>query len=181
MVRLPSFYPEARQRYQLRVRRSSQLTEPFHKPSPNIPLDNQSSQVTNLAGFRGRIVIMADFMTSCQEERSITTGALLTVEQNLAHAHLLKGVEIVEVTVDAWRDTPSRIRAYQKTFGVHWTMLTGSVANVEKFGRSSVSGTSGCQNRILPTSIGRTGSPIRSTSTTPTTRSRSTKMEASGL
>jgi protein SCO1/2 len=76
---------------------------------------------------------MADFMTSCQEECPITTGALITIEQSLADAHLLNRVAIVEVTVDAWRDTPSRVRAYQKTFGADWTMLTGSVANLDRF------------------------------------------------
>lgn len=99
----------------------------------HIPLVNQNGQATDLAAFDGRIVIMADFMTSCQEECPITTGALLSVEQSLARAHLLNRVQIVEVTVDAWRDTPSRFRAYQKAFGVHWTMLTGTVANLDRF------------------------------------------------
>jgi cytochrome oxidase Cu insertion factor (SCO1/SenC/PrrC family) len=98
-----------------------------------IPLVNQNGQPTDLAAFHGRIVIMADFMTSCQEECPITTGALLTVEQSLARAHLLNRVEIVEVTVDGWRDNPSRLRAFQKAFGVHWTMLTGSVASLDRF------------------------------------------------
>lgn len=98
-----------------------------------IPLVDQDGKSTDLAEFHGRIVIMADFMTSCQEECPITTGALLTVEQSLAQAHLLDRVEIVEVTVDGWRDTPSRFRAYQKAFGVHWTMLTGSLANLDRF------------------------------------------------
>jgi cytochrome oxidase Cu insertion factor (SCO1/SenC/PrrC family) len=98
-----------------------------------IPLINQNGQATDLAAFHGRIVIMADFMTSCQEECPITTGALITIEQSLADAHLLNRVAIVEVTVDAWRDTPSRVRAYQKTFGADWTMLTGSVANLDRF------------------------------------------------
>jgi cytochrome oxidase Cu insertion factor (SCO1/SenC/PrrC family) len=99
----------------------------------HIPLVNQNGQATDMAAFHGRIVIMADFMTSCQEECPITTGALLTVEQSLAAAHLLNRVEIIEVTVDAWRDTPSRLSEYQREFGVHWTMLTGSVTNLDRF------------------------------------------------
>jgi len=98
----------------------------------DIPLVNQNGQSTDLAALHGRIVIMADFMTSCQEECPITTGALLTVEQSLARAHLLNKVEIVEVTVDAWRDTPSRLQAYGKQFGVPWTMLTGTVSNLDR-------------------------------------------------
>jgi protein SCO1/2 len=99
----------------------------------HIPLVGQNGRPTDLAAFHGKIVIMADFMTSCQEECPITTGALLTVEQGLARAHMLERVEIVEVTVDPWRDTPSRLRAYGKTFGVPWMMLTGTVANLDRF------------------------------------------------
>jgi protein SCO1/2 len=98
----------------------------------DIPLVNQNGRATDLATFHGRIVIMADFMTSCQEECPITTGALLTVEQSLARAHLLDKVQIVEVTVDGWRDTPSRLHAYETQFGVPWTMLTGTVSNLDR-------------------------------------------------
>src|SRR6202050_2966298 len=87
----------------------------------HIPLVGQNGRPTDLAAFHGKIVIMADFMTSCQEECPITTGALLTVEQSLARAHLLNRVEIVEVTVDGWRDNPSRLRHFPRAFGVHWT------------------------------------------------------------
>jgi cytochrome oxidase Cu insertion factor (SCO1/SenC/PrrC family) len=98
----------------------------------HIALVDENGSPTNLTYLHGKVVILADFMTSCQEECPITTGALLTVEQSLAAAHLLGQVEIVEVTVDAWRDTPSRLRAYQKAFGVNWTLLTGSVKNLQR-------------------------------------------------
>jgi len=96
----------------------------------SIPLVNQSGQSTDLAALHGRIVVLADFMTSCQEECPITTGALLSVNQALESAHLLNKVAIVEVTVDPWRDVPSRLLVYSKTFGIPWMMLTGSRANL---------------------------------------------------
>jgi protein SCO1 len=98
----------------------------------HIGLVDQDGRATNLAALHGRVVILADFMTSCQEECPITTGALLTVEESLADAHLLGQVDVVEVTVDASRDTPARLRAYQKAFGVDWTLLTGSAANLHR-------------------------------------------------
>lgn len=114
----------------------SNPVEQTHRTIPesvaHIPLIDQKGRVTDLAAFRGRTVILADFMTSCQEECPITTGALLGVEQDLDSAHLGKKVVIVEVTVDPWRDTPSRLRAYQRRFGVHWTMLTGSLTNLHR-------------------------------------------------
>ncbi len=97
-----------------------------------LPLVDQSGATTDLARFHGRVIVLADFMTSCQEICPITTGALLLVEHDLVAAHLQNSVEIVEATIDPARDTPSRLRAYQRAFGVHWTLLTGSPANINR-------------------------------------------------
>ena len=40
---------------------------------------------------------------------------------------------MVETTVDPWRDTPARLRAYRREFGVDFTMLTGSQRAIRKF------------------------------------------------
>ena len=97
-----------------------------------LPLVDQSGVATDLAQFHGKVVVFADFMTSCQEICPITTGALLLVEHDLVAAHLQNRVEIVEATIDPARDTPSRLRAYQSAFGVHWTLLTGTQANIDR-------------------------------------------------
>ncbi|HUY07268.1 MAG TPA: SCO family protein [Acidimicrobiales bacterium] len=97
-----------------------------------IPLVNQAGQTTHLADFHGKIVVLADFMTSCQEVCPITAGALMSVQRDLAHAHLLGSIEIVEATIDPRRDSPSRFRVYQRAFGIHWTMLTGTAANIDR-------------------------------------------------
>lgn len=99
----------------------------------SLSLLDGSGKATDLAAFHGRVVVLANFMTSCQEECPITTGALLDVERALSAAHLANRVSILEVSVDPWRDDPGRLRAYAKKFGVPWTMLTGSVANLGKF------------------------------------------------
>ena len=93
-----------------------------------IPLTSQFGNPTDLAAFHGRIVVMADFMTSCQEECPITTGALLSVQRSIAEAHFTDRVAIVEITVDPWRDSPSRLLAFQDKFDSHLTMLTGTPA-----------------------------------------------------
>jgi cytochrome oxidase Cu insertion factor (SCO1/SenC/PrrC family) len=98
-----------------------------------IPLLNQDGRTEPLSSLRGHVVVMADFMTSCGEECPITLGALMSLERALKAAHLLDKVEIVEVSIDGWRDTPARLRAYQRYTGAHWTMLTGSVAELSRF------------------------------------------------
>lgn len=98
----------------------------------HISLVNQNGKATDLAAFRGKTVVMADFMTSCQEECPITDGALLAVQNRLRAAHLSNQVEVVEISIDAKRDTPARLLAYQRAFGLHWTMLTGTAANLHR-------------------------------------------------
>lgn len=95
-----------------------------------LPLVDEHGRPTDLLALHGKTIVLADFMTSCQEICPITTGALLEVEQRLVAAHLTNQVEIVEVSIDPGRDTPARLLAYQQTFGVHWTVLTGSQANL---------------------------------------------------
>ncbi len=95
-----------------------------------IPLLNQYGQRTDLAAFHGRVVVLADFMTSCQEECPITTGALLDVRRTLAAAKVLNKVSIVEVSVDSARDIPSRLLAYSKELGVPFDLLTGTKSNL---------------------------------------------------
>ena len=123
-------------RHQATVAAPSNPVQPTDKAVPvavaHIPLVDDDGQPSTLAALHGRIVILGDFMTSCQEECPITTGALLTVERSLAAEHLLSRVEVVEVSVDPWRDTPSRLQAYRKTFGVPFTLMTGSVENLAR-------------------------------------------------
>ncbi len=102
------------------------------KAIADIPLLDQNGRSTDLAALHGRVVILADFMTSCQEECPITTGALLEVHRTLAADHLLGRISIVEVTVDPRRDNPARLRAYESLVGAHWEMLTGSAENIHE-------------------------------------------------
>ena len=138
----------------------------------DLPLLGPNGQRTDLAAMHGRYVILADFMTSCQEECPITTGALLSVQEALQSAHLTGQVRIVEVSVDAARDTPSRFRAYARRFGVPWELLTAGPAictasSWSWFGPT----TTASPKESPPRSTGRLVDPTRTTSCTPTTPS----------
>jgi protein SCO1/2 len=115
---------------------SASVVDQFTKAVPesvaDIPLVDEQGRPTDLAAFRRRVVVLADFLSSCQEVCPITTGVLLDVQQTLARDHLLNKVEIAEVSVDPWRDTPGRLLAYSKMTGTPWTLLTGSAANLQR-------------------------------------------------
>jgi protein SCO1/2 len=103
---------------------------PIGHPVPATPLVNQDDQPVTLQSFRGKYVVLAEFLTLCQEECPLTTGALQTMQHSVQQAGLGNQVAFIEATVDPGRDTPARLRAYQTEFGANWTLLTGTNANV---------------------------------------------------
>ena len=92
---------------------------------PTIPLLDAAGRPTSLAAFRGKTVVLTDFMTSCQEQCPITTGALEQLRSEVNRAGLANHVAIIDVSIDPQRDTPARLRAYSARTGVELTLLTG--------------------------------------------------------
>jgi protein SCO1 len=99
----------------------------------SLRLTDQAGRATTLDAWRGRTVLLSPFLTSCQEECPVTTGALLAVQRSLLRAGLGSRVDIVEVTVDPGRDTPARLAAYAHLTGSPWMLLTGSSQTLRTF------------------------------------------------
>ena len=109
------------------------LDRPIPRAIASLPLTDQTGRSTALDAWRGRAVLLSPFLTSCQEECPVTTGALLAVQRSLLQAGLGSAVNIVEVTVDPERDTPARLAAYAHLTGSTWTLLTGSSQTLRTF------------------------------------------------
>ncbi len=88
--------------------------------------DQEGRPVTLRQFAAGKAIFLVPFLTSCQEECPVTTGALLALERELSAQRLTSKAAIVEVTVDPGRDTPERMAAYAKLTGVTWPLLTAS-------------------------------------------------------
>jgi protein SCO1/2 len=102
------------------------LNRPVPSSIANLPLTNQAGRTLTLRQLRGRIVVIVPFLTSCQEECPITTGALLAMEQSIDADGLADKVVLAEVTVDPGRDSPARMAAFAKLTGSSWPLLTGT-------------------------------------------------------
>ncbi len=102
---------------------------------PSIPLLDEQGRPTSLQAFRGKVVMLAPFLTLCQEVCPITTGAMLQMERAVKAAGLGGRVAFVEVTVDPGRDIPARLAAYANMAGVDWTLLTGTPADLSALWR----------------------------------------------
>jgi protein SCO1/2 len=112
-----------------------------NKPVPaaiaNLPLTDDGGRTSSLAAWHGQIVVLADFLTLCQETCPLTTGNLLNMDRAVNAAGLAGRVRFVELTVDPSRDSPSRLAAYRRLVGAppNWLLVTGSSHTVDSFWR----------------------------------------------
>ncbi len=96
---------------------SAYLGTALNKPVPaeiaKLPLTDEGGRTTSLAALQGQIVVLADFLTLCQETCPLTTGNLLDMDRAVTESGLAGRVRFVELTVDPGRDTPARLAAYR--------------------------------------------------------------------
>jgi len=99
-------------------------------PVPDTPLVDQNGHQFTLTSLHGKYVVLAQFLTLCQEECPLTTAAFDVMKKSVDRAGLSGQVDFAEVTLDPARDTPARLAAYQRQFGTDWALLTGAPADV---------------------------------------------------
>jgi protein SCO1/2 len=103
------------------------MSDPVPDSIMGLPLTTADGQRTTLAAYRGKIVMIADFLTLCQDMCPMISANVLAVARQVQAAGLSGKVALLEITVDPERDTPARMAAYQKLFGgprPDWTLLT---------------------------------------------------------
>ncbi len=100
---------------------------------PDLTLEDQQGRPVRLSQYRGRILVLASFLTECQETCPLVAAALLQLHRLLAQHQLLSQVQIVEVTQDPADDSPAILTKYQRYFDLPWPLLTGSSATLDQF------------------------------------------------
>lgn len=108
---------------------------PFDRRVPSLALVDDHGRPTSLATLRGKAVVLAPSLTLCHEVCPMTTGAFMRMRRTVAAVGLSGRVAFVEVTVDPWRDSPARLRAYARLTGARFALLTGSAAQIRRFWR----------------------------------------------
>lgn len=73
---------------------------------------------------------MAPFLSLCQDECPLITGAFIALQSDVRASGLGGRVVFIEISVDPGRDTPARLAAYSKEFGADWVLATGTPANL---------------------------------------------------
>lgn len=93
----------------------------------NLPLTDDAGHHTTLGAFAGKVVVLTDFLTLCQDVCPMTSANFAQLDRDVTAAHLAGKVQFVELTVDPARDTPARLHAYRRLFRApaNWSLLTG--------------------------------------------------------
>ncbi|HWD56265.1 MAG TPA: SCO family protein [Acidimicrobiales bacterium] len=106
----------------------------FNRPTPQgVALTNQHGQPVTLASLHGKVVVLAPFLSLCQDECPLITAAFTSLQHDVRAAGLSDRVAFVEATVDPGRDSVARLAAYQKEFGADWDLWTGTPAQIAAF------------------------------------------------
>jgi protein SCO1/2 len=108
----------------------------FDRPAPNVSLTDEHGRAVSLRAFRGTVVVLAPTLTLCHEVCPITSGALEQIQYDARRAGVADRVTVLEVSVDPWRDTPARLRAYRRQTGVRFRLLTGTHEQLRRFWRA---------------------------------------------
>ena len=108
---------------------------PLDEPLPSLAVLDEHGHTTSLAAFRGKYLVLAPSLTLCHEVCPMTTGALMQLRRRLAGEGLGGRVVVAEATVDPWRDSPARVRAFEHRTGADLRFLTGTPAQIRRLWR----------------------------------------------
>jgi cytochrome oxidase Cu insertion factor (SCO1/SenC/PrrC family)/thiol-disulfide isomerase/thioredoxin len=100
------------------------------RPVPAVSLIDAQGKRFSLSAWRGKWVVLAPSMTLCNEVCPMTTAVLTQFTNQIARAGLSNQVVAAELTVDPWRDSPARLRAYRQLTGANFALLTGTQSEI---------------------------------------------------
>jgi cytochrome c biogenesis protein CcmG/thiol:disulfide interchange protein DsbE len=102
------------------------------RPVPAIELIESTGKPFSTTQWRGKWVVLAPSLTLCHEVCPMTTAALDQIRQAVDREGLGKQVTVAEATVDPWRDSPARLRAYRRLSGANIQLLTGNQVEIRR-------------------------------------------------
>lgn len=110
------------------------LHSKISKSVQSIELQDSEGNNFTLTDLQGRIVVLANFYTSCSHVCPMTSANMKQIAGEISEAGLSDKITVLEVSVDGDRDTIARIDAYQKLYGKKsWVMATASQEELVKF------------------------------------------------
>ena len=108
------------------------LDGPVPRTLLDLRLVDERGRGLTLGSLRGKVVVVSDMSTLCQETCAIGTASMLAAARASDRAGLRGKVEFLSITIDPGRDDRRHLAAYRRAFGAppHWRTLTGSPADI---------------------------------------------------
>jgi protein SCO1/2 len=100
------------------------------RPAPGFALQGTDGQALDLNGYRGKVVLLAFGYSSCTAVCPITLNTLAQARRKLGPK--ADAVQVVYITVDPERDTPSRLKKFLSSFDATFVGGTGSEQQLEQ-------------------------------------------------
>jgi protein SCO1/2 len=102
-------------------------------PVVGASLVSSSGRRMKISDLVGKVVVISDVMTLCQETCPLDTANVVQAARDVETAGLGNKVEFLSITVDPTRDTAARLAAYRKLYApapANWLTLTGTPATL---------------------------------------------------
>ncbi len=112
----------------------SYLNQPIPDNVLKLSLFDAQGQKFTLASLKGQTVVITNFLTTCQEICPMTSANMRDIGDAVMKAGASSKIKVVEVSVDAERDIPVRLAAYQALYqDTNWTLASGTSADLNTF------------------------------------------------
>lgn len=115
----------------------TQMDGPMPAQITHLRLIDSAGHPTSLAALQGKVIVVQDTMSLCQETCPLDTATLVDTARAVDAAGLTSKVVFLTVTVDPHRDTVAQLAAYRKLYvgegGTprNWLTLTGRQAQID--------------------------------------------------
>jgi protein SCO1/2 len=93
----------------------------------------------DLAQLAGKVVVISDMMTLCQETCPLDTANVVAAARAVQRAGLAGTVAFLSITIDPERDTVARLAAYRRLYSTapaDWQTATGAPVALPRFWRT---------------------------------------------
>jgi protein SCO1/2 len=98
----------------------------------DLPFTDSTGHTRHLSDFAGKVLVVSDAMTLCQESCPLDTTSVVQTARDLS-PQARRHVVFLSITVDPGRDSPARLAAYRRLYRPapsDWLLLTGSAPRV---------------------------------------------------
>jgi protein SCO1 len=92
-------------------------------------LVTSSGRRFDLASLAGKVIVVSDVMSLCQETCPLDTANVVAAASAVERVGLGGKVEFVSISIDPQRDSPQRLAAYRKLYApapANWLVATGT-------------------------------------------------------